>query len=76
VLEGLSEPETRVENKAIVGNPGCTADRHPFAEEGSNLSYDVVVSRCLLHRQRLTRHMHETHRAVAGGHRLERPGKA
>ena len=59
VLSRLAEADPGVEQDPLLGHPMRDRERHPLLEERLDLGYDIVVARILLHRPRLTEHVHQ-----------------
>ncbi len=59
VLDGLSEADPGVEHDSLLCHPFANRERHPLLEEGCNLADHVLVVRGLLHRPRLSKHVHQ-----------------
>src|SRR3990172_8871685 len=66
---GLAEPDSRIQNQAILTDPGPLGSRHPFLEKKDQLIHDGVVSRMDLHGLGGSQHMHQDDRdSLPGRH--------
>jgi hypothetical protein len=65
VIDRLPEANPRVEHDPLLCHPFPDRERHPILEEGRNLADHVLVSRSLLHRPRLSKHVHQA--AIGAG---------
>lgn len=70
VREGLPEADPRVEQDPLLRDAVCDRKLHPLLEEGCDLADDVLVTRILLHRPRLSEHVHEAAVRAAAGDQL------
>ena len=64
----LAEPDAGIGAQRVGGDAGVARDREPLDEEVADLGDDVVVAGLVLHRARLTLHVHRDvarHRASA-----------
>ena len=74
MLDGLAEPDARVEADALLAHALRDRERQALLEERRDLGRDVVVARVDLHRPRLALHVHQTDVRVVRGARLGERG--
>ena len=65
VLDGLAEPDPRIDPDPLLGDPRADGDLDPLGEERLHVVDHVVVGRGLLHRARRPLHVHQHHVAAA-----------
>src|SRR5579862_2891159 len=67
VLERLAEADARIKADAILTHAALDREPHAVLEERRDLACNVVVTRIVLHRPRLTLHVHEADIGVVLG---------
>ena len=68
------EPDAWIDTDRVRRNASRLASSHALGQERMHFGHHVVVMRRDLHRPRLALHVHQAHRRVALGHRLQRAG--
>lgn len=76
MIDGLAEADAGIKHDPLARHARGERHVHPFGEERAHVIDDVVVVRVVLHRPRLTTHVHETHVAPAVGHERRHVGVA
>ena len=64
----FTKAETWIDNQPIFGNTELLASLNSNSQKPPDLADDVFIDRRLLHRSRLTLHVHETDRTVTASH--------
>ena len=72
VPQRLAETEAGIHDDPVLGETGSGTGTHPLCQKTGDLRNDVAILRLLLHRTRLALHVHEAHRTLQFGCRLQR----
>ena len=74
VGDSLAETEAGIDDDALAGDAARLGRGDALGEKRADLRDHVAVARALLHRARLSLHVHQAHPGIGGRHDFESAG--